>query len=308
MKQKFYQRIWVKNTILITIPALISSLGVLISLTKELSDFLKALFIISIAILSFILIFAVYFFSKQEEKMIATTNDLNNVVAYYERDAETANIILQTFSELFEDWSKTIYSFVDKVKEDHKISNKAWDKEGYYNTICRQCKNMILEHCVNEDSSNVSVSFVSYRVDKDGEKYVHMIAHSDGMSLRPNEYKKEEKLSESKHYYAELIRREHRGVEILANTDDELDKYKLKESIDLRDCTQYIAIPVYCSNNKLLGIFQVETKYNCIIEKMQNNLRIFATNKIIPYSNLIVLIDKINKGLYVAPKKKQKEE
>lgn len=68
MKQKFYQRIWVKNTILITIPALISSLGVLISLTKELSDFLKALFIISIAILSFILIFAVYFFPSRRKK------------------------------------------------------------------------------------------------------------------------------------------------------------------------------------------------------------------------------------------------
>ena len=71
--------------------------------------------------------------------------------------------------------------------------------------------------------------------------------------------------------------------------------------------TQYIAIPLYCKSGKLLGIFQIVTKNGYIIENDKLKMQQFVTDNIIPFSNLIVLADKIYKGLYVSSTKINKE-
>lgn len=83
---------------------------------------------------------------------------------------------------------------------------------------------------------------------------------------------------------------------------------RITRNTDLSKYCQYIALPIYCTSNKLLGVFQVVTKYDYIIESERVDLLKFVEEKLIPYSNLIVLVDKINKGLYVNPQNIQKEQ
>lgn len=78
-------------------------------------------------------------------------------------------------------------------------------------------------------------------------------------------------------------------------------------SSDLTKYTQYVAIPLYCKSGNLLGILQIVTKNGYIIEEDKLKFQQFVTDTIIPFSNLIVLIDKIHKGLYLNPIKINKE-
>lgn len=316
MKEHFYQKTWFKNTILITLPSLISTIGVIISLVNTLSDTIKNTLIIVIIALMIILIIAVILFSAQDDKIYndyqISLNDnqkLLAVVARLNNDLKTNNHIITAFSEISEKWSKNINSFANNVIQRKIISDKAWDKIKYFDTICLQCKNMIIQHCNNPDTSKISVSFVSYRENENGDKFIHMIAHSNPESTRPNACKKEEKLSDSNYYYANLIKEKYSDIDVAVNNGEILTKFnKITKNTDLSKYTQYIAIPVYCTSNKLLGIFQVVTKYDYIIEQDEISLRKFAEEKIIPFSNLIVLIEKINKGLYVTPENVQTEE
>lgn len=307
-KRKLTQKGWFRNTILIAIPAIISLVGIVISLVTP-SDTIKYILIAIMALLTAIVIIFATIFSKQDEKLfkelerVKGENDsLTAILANMENHIKTQKFTITTFTELLEKWAKNINSFSNTVSAKKQVSNKNWDKIKYFDAICVQCRNMLEQHCNNYDNSKISVGFVSYKEDADGGKYVHMVAHSNPESTRPNACKKEEKLSDCTYHYATLIKDQYSGIEVAVNNEEILRIFNnISKNTDLTRYSQYIAIPVYCTSNKLLGIFQVVTKYDYIIESDRVALLKFAEEYIIPYSNLIVLADKINKGLYINP-------
>lgn len=313
MRQHIYQKNWFKNTILISIPALISVIGIVISIIN--SSVLKNTLIILTVFLMICLIVAVIFFSNQEDKIYNEYEKLKDdnlklatILAHMENDFKTSTFTISVFSELAEKWAKTINSFANNVMSNGSISDKAWDSIKIFDSVCVQCRNMIKQYCNINDSSKISVNFVSYKIDDNGEKWVHMVSHSNPESTRPNACKDEQKLSDCIYHYADLIKEGYSDIEVAVN-NEEIQRIfkKISKHTELSKYTQYIAIPIYCTSQKLLGIFQVVTKYGFIIEKDKIKLLQFATDNLIPYSNLIVLIEKINKGLYVSPKEINKE-
>lgn len=306
MREKFFQKTWFKNTILISIPTLISFLGIIISFANKT---IKIILIVSSVFLVLCLIFAVVFFSNQEDKLYKEYNELcdkneklTSILAHMENNYKMNTFTISVFSEYAEKWAKNINSFAKNVITNGHVSNKAWDSIKFFDSVCLNCRNMIEQYCNDFDNSKVSVSFVSCKIDSNNEQWVHMVAHSNPESTRPKACKDEQKLSECIYHYADLIKNGYSDIEIAIN-NEEIQRIFKKISIDtdLSKYTQYIAIPIYCNSRKLLGIFQVVTKYNYIIEKDRVKLLEFTTKNIIPYSNLILLIEKINKGLYVSP-------
>lgn len=262
------------------------------------------------------LIIAVIFFSNQEDKVYEECEKLKTealklatILAHMENSNKTSTFTISVFSELFEKWAKTINSFANNVIANGTVSDKAWDSVKLFDSVCVQCKNMIVRYCNFGDDSKVSVNFVLYKEDLHGEKWLHMISHSNPESTRPKACKGEQKLSECVYHYADLVKEGYSDIEVAVNNEEILRIFKkISPHTDLSKYTQYIAIPIYCTSQKLLGIFQVVTKYDFIIEKDKIKLLQFATDNLIPYSNLIVLIEKINKGLYVSPKQINKED
>lgn len=314
MRQHFYQKSWFKNTILISIPSIISVIGVIISVIEN--HTIKNTFIIFTLFLMVCLIVAVIFFSNQEDKLYEEyeiqkerNETLATILSHMENDYKTSIFTISIFSELSEKWAKNINSFANNVLSNGIVSDKAWDKIKLFDSVCLYCKNMIKQYCNRNDDSKISVNFVLYKIDENGEKWVHMIAHSNPESIRPNACKDEEKLSDCIYHYADLIKDGYSDIEVAINNEQIQRIFKrISKNTNLNKYTQYIAIPVYCTSKKLLGIFQVVTKYDYIIENDSINLEKFATDNIIPYSNLIILIDKIDKGLYVSPKHINRED
>lgn len=314
-KQKTTQKGWFRNTILIAIPTVISAVGVVISLVT-IPDSIKYALIFFIVLLTLVLVGFVLFFSNQDDrfydeygKLSEEKKSLTTILAHMENLLKTNKFTITTLSEMSEKWAKNINAFSNNVLVNNKVSNKSWDKIKYFDAICLQCKNMIMQYCNNADSTKVSVGFVACREDTNGEKYVHMISHSSPEATRPNACKHEEKLLESAYHYAELIKDECSDIEVATNNEEVRRVFRnISKNTELSKYTQYIAIPVYCTSNKLLGIFQVVTKYDYVIESDRVELLKFAEESIVPYSNLIVLVDKINKGLYINPGEIEMEE
>lgn len=313
MKEHFYQKTWFKNTILILIPSAISVIGVFISIATSLIA--KIIFIFATIILMIILIIFVIYFSNFEDKIFQELQEekdknfsLTTILAHMENNYKTVTSEVSAFSDMIEKWAGMINSFANNIKENGCVSDKAWNKVKITDAICMSTKNIVQQYCNNFDNSNISVGYISYMQDPSGEEWVHMISHSSPMSIRPNACKNEVKLSECIYHYADLIRDKLSDVEIAMNNEEILRIFKkVSLTSDLSKYTQYIAIPLYCKSGKLLGIFQIVTKHGYIIENDRDKMRQFATDIIIPFSNLIVLTDKIYKGLYTNPIKINKE-
>lgn len=313
MKERFYQKTWFKNIILISIPSGISVIGVIISIATNLI-FKMTLIFVSIILMIILIAFVIYF-SNFEDKIFNELQDekdknfsLTNILAHMENDYKTVTSEVLAFSDMIEKWAGMINSFANNIKENGCVSDKAWNKVKIIDAICMSTKSIIQQYCNNFDNSNISVGYISYTKDQSGEEWIHMISHSSPMSIRPNACKHEVKLSECYYHYADLIRDKLSDVEIAMNNEEILRIFKrVSATSDLSKYTQYIAIPLYCKSGKLLGIFQIVTKYGYVIESDKDKMRQFATDIIIPFSNLIVLTDKIYKGLYINPIKVNKE-
>lgn len=308
-KRKILNSGWFKNSMLIAIPTIVSTIGGIVSLIPSMTQTFKNTLIIFMFFLIITHIIFVLVFSSQDNKLyekieyLETENKkMATILAHIENNLVTSKHTITSISEMSEQWAKNINSFSRSVSLKQSISDMSWNKVRYFDSICLQCKNMIKQYCSNNDGTKISVGFVICNEKENGEKFIHMISHSNPESTRPKACKNEEKLSECIYHYADLIKDDFTDIEVAINNEEILRIFKkTSKNTDLSKYTQYIAIPVYCTSNKLLGIFQVVTKYNYIIEPEKVELLKFAEENIIPFSNLILLVDRISNGLYINP-------
>lgn len=313
MQKKFYQRLWFKNIVLIGVPSVISLLGIF---TSILNGTIRIILYCVCVCLMIFLVIAVIFYSHSESKTDKIIENLETECKTYKLLSYCLNKTLEMkaysvniFSQFTEAWSKNINAFANEVTQRGKAPERCWEKSKLFDEVCVHCKKMIQKYCDNEDDTKISVGYINYRKDEQGEEWVSMIAHSNPETTRPHSYGEEEKLSESIYHYAELIKEKSPDIEVAVNNEEILRIFKkVSKTTDLSKYTQYIAIPIYCSQKKLTGIFQIVTKYNYIIEEDPVELRKFAEQNIIPFSNMILLIDKINKGLCAKPNEERRNQ
>ena len=132
MREHLYQKTWFKNTILISIPTIISVGGILASVWN---NFFATTIIICIVVL--LLLIQIYFVIKygneddkvynQLEKLAERNNSLTTILAHMENDYKTVTSEVLAFSEISEKWATTINSFANNIKEYGCVSNKAWN-------------------------------------------------------------------------------------------------------------------------------------------------------------------------------------
>lgn len=313
MRKRFYQMTWFKNTIFILLPTAISIIGLLISLTN--SKTIKTILTCVAILLLLIQIYSVIHYGNEEDKVYEQLleckrqkEDLTSILVNMENEYKTAMYEISLISDIIDKWASAINSFANNVKINKQVSDKAWDKEKYIDTICVHCRDIVEQYCNIKDTSKISVGYIQYTKDTDGEEWVHMIGHSNTHALRPNACKEETRLCDCLYHYGDLIREKYSDIEIAMDNEEILRIFhKVSVHTDLSKYTQYIAIPLYCKSGKILGILQIVTKNGYIIEKDRNKLEKFITENIIPLCNLIILTDKINKGLYLNPIKINKE-
>ena len=181
MRERFYQKTWFKNTVLILIPTAVSVIGVFTSIT---SDIVIKIILTSITVILMITLVAfVIYYGNQEDKVYnelqekdETIVNLTNILAHMENDYKTVTYEISSLSELAEKWATVINSFANNVKLNGCISDKAWDKVKQIDAICLYCRDMIKQYCNLNDNSGISVCFVEYSVDENNVEWVHMIA------------------------------------------------------------------------------------------------------------------------------------
>lgn len=310
MRESICGKLWFRNLVLIGIPSVISVLGVIISFVP---NNIKIIMGCSSIFLIICLIIAVLSFASRDNMIeeecsnLRTENNKLKVIADHLNNVVKTNACsINSFGEFAGSWSKSINLFANEVSQNGMVQGKHWDKLKLFDEVCFQCRNMIKCYCDKDDNTKISVGYVSYRKDNEGEEWVSLIAHSSPSSTKPHSYGGEENLLTCKYHYADLIKNNFSDIEVAVNNDEILRKFKnVSINTDLSKYSQYIAIPIYCSSKKLLGIFQIVTKYDYIIEENHIALRKFAEENIIPFSNMILLIDKINKGLYAKPQEER---
>lgn len=303
----------IKNLILIGIPTIISAIGIV--MTSESFSNLKDVFIfITIGLLIAFIVFVIYYakIDKKEfddynlllEKnndLKNTINDLMSTITSIKNLLNTNNSIVTSFVSIIEPWTLSINKIANDIKNSGRANEKDWDYEKICTDICIGCKDMIKQFIQVSSDTDVSVGFIKYYSDNDNE-CIKMIAHSSPPTAKPDIFDVQELLSECNYQYARLIKTKTRSILALENNERIRQCfYRKHDNTDLSKYTQYIAIPILCSRNKNLGVLQVTTKYGCVIMDTEVDLKKFGETYITPFVELLILVEKIQKGIFIKP-------
>ena len=213
----------------------------------------------------------------------------------------TNNSIVTSFVSIIEPWTSNINKIANDIRNRGKANEKDWDYEKICTDICVGCKDTIKQFIPDSNDTDISVGFIKYS-SEGGNEYIKMIAHSSPQTAKPDIYDVQELLSECRYQYARLIKNKTRSIFALENNEKIRQFFHKKhDDTDLSKYTQYIAIPILCSKNKTLGVLQITTKYGCKIMETEVDLKKFAETYITPFVELLVLVEKIQKGMFIKP-------
>ncbi len=213
----------------------------------------------------------------------------------------TSNSIVTSFKTLINPWSSKINKIANDICSNGRVNESDWDYVNICSNICVACNSAIKQFAAIENDNFISVSFIKY-IKEEQDDYVKMIAHSSFSGSRPDVFEEKELLSACRYQYAVLIR-ENRKDAFILESNDKIRQffYKKHDTTDLSKYSQYIAIPVYCTKNRILGVLQITTKYSTKIMDTEVKLRSFSESYVTPFVELLILVEKIQKGLFTQP-------
>lgn len=297
----------IKSLIIYAIPGLLSVIGIILSL-EELKRY-KYILISAAIVLLVLYVFSMIFYTKEEKEKEKAYQELCNenielkaTIESIETLLNTNNSIITSFVTLINPWHSKINKIANDICLNGKVNENDWDYANICSNICVACNSAIKQFASIENDNFISVSFIKY-IKRDQEDYVKMIAHSSFSVSQPDVFEVEETLSDCRYQYAVLIREKRKDAFILENNEKIRHVfYKKHDTTDLSKYSQYIAIPVYCTKNRILGVLQITTKYSVQIMDTEVKLRSFSETYVTPFVQLLILVEKIQKGLFIQPR------
>lgn len=289
----------IKNAILIGIPTIISAMGIIMAL-----DILKKyniIFIVITLLLLIIFLFSLFYYSKQEKSNQDEIDGLKSTILMTQKVIGINTKTIGSIVKLLESWNIDINKIANDILKNGFANEKDWNRDKIYNDICVCCRDSISEFTKLDEKTDISVSLIKY-YGRDENEYVKMVAHSSPQTAKPDIYDKELLLSDCRYYFGKLIKDRNRGIIALENNAKiQQHFYRPKPETDLGKYNQYIAIPIICSKNKILGILQVTAKYDYSIMGTEVELLKFSETHLTPFVELLILTEKIEKGIFAKP-------
>jgi len=299
-----------KEFVLNALPLIIGFLGVLVGFIKNSVAF--AIIILFILLLTLLNILAIYYYGKREKHISSEIEKLKQDIAVkevcldkYKNINKVMNHIVATFDHMTEQFAKKANIISHDIQTSGKVKEREWNVPLLCEEICISCCDMIKKEAKTE--KDVGVSFISSYINNNNIPVLKMIA--DSSQVKPNVYDIEEPLESCIYYYATLIREKNPDITAVADKDKLYHLFRRKkDTTDLTKYSQYIAIPVICYEKKVIGILQVVIRNGLKIRETDLELRELAENYIGPFVRLILLTNKLEKGLFAIPNDVIKKE
>lgn len=234
--------------------------------------------------------------------IICTTFDIkeNELICEMKRQMKAYESALSGIIRI----SQNNASNLNNCIHDYAITNKINDRAWSYKNVCYDlCKHIYLFVCELSGNKNCEVAYVRLNEDVHGEISMYAYANHDQLSPKLLN-KKRNFLDESQVQYFDMKLYENNDNEIKVLYGCEAINVKFYRTPEEREnnknkYNQFIAIPVFCDDKKMVGLLEIACLENCSLGNNESEIKDIAHRYFVPYANLFLLLHKIEKTLYL---------
>lgn len=206
--------------------------------------------------------------------------------------------------------STDINTAIHSIVEDGFINLKLWNFDRACVWTCNEIYKMLT--FLTNGNKDFCVAYVKLIEgnDSDSKKYIMMNAFANQNMLKPSVYNMQRVLNDSDpntYHDVELFLKEQSDIEIIIGHEqiNDVFAYRTKERRvkNKQKYNQYIAIPVYCNDTKMIGLLEVACYNEASLGVTEREIHETTSKYLVPYSYLLLLLHKMEKALITQPTK-----
>ena len=275
------------------------------------------LWIILTFVFGFLYAFALYKYSKSDKNLMEENARLEKEKENLIASAQVYNNALQGLSSLCKLSAKYTNMQVHEIIDDGRIDCNNWNFDVAGALVCETIYNSIVKELgIKKGASGISDIEVCYvKLNESGKdkeklhKHANLCAYYHPSTRNPKIYKVNRDFASRKDRYhdIDLFLDNSKDVNILLNKE-EVNRYFCLKPNRSYDYSQYIGIPVVCDSTnegKMVGLLEIVCHGDSIISNDKNEIRNYVDCFFSPYSQLLLLLFKLEKALKATPRKKE---
>lgn len=290
----------IKNILLaipgIIISALCSALG---SWDNRNTSFWIKVILAFIFLIIYIILLIYYSTNEINERRVKKILE-DQIRAYEEIMTGIDNICKQSSSEI----TAVLHDILEKGKFEFKI----WNFDKACMLTCSHLYKLLVQ--LSGGSRNFGIAYIKLEENKKPETEITMCGFANQNMHKPTIFGKKRCFNndDDRNYHdADLFKRGKSDIEVIIGADkiNDVFSYTTKQSrIENKDkYNQYIAIPVFCNDVKMVGLLEIVCFNDTILAQTEEELLDLASKYFVPYSYLMLLLHKMEKVLITKPLK-----
>lgn len=278
--KNFLQKPQVKSVILgilvLLIGAFCSSLG-----SWDKIDKVFAVKVIIILILTVIYIVLLILYSTWEVNERSVRGLLENRVKAYEE-------IMSGVDNICKENASDVNSLIHSIIDEGRFNLKIWNFDKACMSVCKHIYNL-LGHLSGGDK-DFGVAYIRLVEDVKPETEIRMNAFANRNMMKPSIFDKKRRIDEDSgmnYHDVDLFRLGKADIDIRIGKEEinNVFSYTRKESREenKKKYNQYIAIPVFCNDSKMIGLLEIVCLNGAKLGSTKNEVEEVASKYFVPY-------------------------
>lgn len=251
--------------------------------------------IVALIIFSIIYIILIAYYS---------TNETNNKkkMAVYEKQNQAFEEVMSGLMGLCKKSAEGANKVIKNIANNKKINLELWNFDAACFWVCKNVYDLLCKLGTGKDFE-VIYDRLDESVKPEKEIYANSYANKD--SKKPSLYKIKRSIQDDDYHDTELFKLNQSDVDVIIGSE-EIDKVfghktKDKRNKNKKKYNQYIAIPIFCNDEKMVGLFEIVCLNKTYLGETEEEIREIVSRYFITYAFFMLVLHKLEKALIVKP-------
>jgi hypothetical protein len=233
-----------------------------------------------------------------------STNETNEkkVALIYARQNEAFEEEMSGLMNIYKKSADGANKVIRSIIEERKANLELWSFDEASVWVCKNVYDLLCKVGIGKDFE-VVYDRLDESIKPEKEIYTNSYANKD--MKRPSVFGKKRNIQEDNYYDAELFKQNQADIEVIIGSE-EIDKVfghrsKAKRNKNKKKYNQYIAIPVFCNDEKMVGLFEIICLNKTYLADTEDQIRELVSKYFITYAFFMLLLHKLEKALVAQP-------